>query len=116
MRILGNGVDIIENRRIKKAIKNKKFIDKIFANKEKKFAKQKNANKTNYFAKRFVAKEAFLKALGTGLSNGFSFKDITVLNDKKGKPYIELKKKLICLLKKNLKLKITKSIYQYLMK
>ena len=35
MRILGNGVDIIENRRIKKAIKNKKFIDKIFANKEK---------------------------------------------------------------------------------
>ena len=105
MRILGNGVDIIENRRIKKAIKNKKFIDKIFANKEKKFAKQKNANKTNYFAKRFVAKEAFLKALGTGLSNGFSFKDITVLNDKKGKPYIESKKKIDLFIKKKFKVK-----------
>ena len=41
MKILGNGVDIIENRRIKKAIKNKKFIYKIFTNKEKKFAKKK---------------------------------------------------------------------------
>ena len=105
MRILGNGVDIIENRRIKKAIKNKKFIDKIFTNKEKKFAKQKNANKTNYFAKRFVAKEAFLKAIGTGLSNGFSFKDITVLNDKKGKPYIESKKKIDLFIKKKFKVK-----------
>ena len=41
MRILGNGVDIIENRRIKKAIKNKKFIDKIFANKEKNLLNKK---------------------------------------------------------------------------
>ena len=105
MRILGNGVDIIENRRIKKAIKNKKFIDKILTNKEKIFAKQKNANKTNYFAKRFVAKEAFLKALGTGLSNGFSFKDITVINDKKGKPYIESEKKIDLFIKKKFKVK-----------
>ena len=116
MRILGNGVDIIENRRIEKAIKSKKFIDKIFTNKEKKFAEKKNANKINYFAKRFVAKEAFLKAIGTGLSNGFSFKDITVFNDKKGKPLIELEKKIDLFIKKNLKLKITKSICQYRMK
>ena len=105
MRILGNGVDIIENIRIKKAIKNKKFIDKIFTNKEKQFAKKKNVNKINYFAKRFVAKEAFLKALGTGLSNGFSFKDITVLNDKKGKPYIESEKKIDLFIKKKFKVK-----------
>ena len=105
MRILGNGVDIIENIRIKKAIKNKKFIYKIFKNKEKKFAKKKNVNKINYFAKRFVAKEAFLKAIGTGLSNGFSFKDITVLNDKKGKPYIESEKKIDLFIKKKFKVK-----------
>ena len=41
MKILGNGVDIIDNRRIEKAIKNKNFINKIFTNKEKEFSKKK---------------------------------------------------------------------------
>ena len=81
----------MKTEELKKQSKIKNLLIKYLQIK-KKFAKQKNANKTNYFAKRFVAKEAFLKALGTGLSNGFSFKDITVLNDKKGKPYIESKK------------------------
>ena len=105
MKILGNGVDIIDNRRIKKAIKNKNFINKIFTNKEKEFSKIKKAKKINYFAKRFAAKEAFLKAIGTGISNGFSFKDITVLNDKEGKPLIELAKKIDLFIKKKFKVK-----------
>ena len=49
MRILGNGVDIVENRRIEKAIKNKNFVNKIFSIKEKDIAKNKRINKTNYF-------------------------------------------------------------------
>ena len=105
MKILGNGVDIIDNRRIEKAIKNKNFINKIFTNKEKEFSKKKKAKKINYFAKRFAAKEAFLKAIGTGISNGFSFKDITVLNDKEGKPLIELEKKIDLFIKKKFKVK-----------
>ena len=105
MKILGNGVDIIDNRRIKKAIKNKNFINKIFTNKEKEFSKKKKEKKINYFAKRFAAKEAFLKAIGTGISNGFSFKDITVLNDKEGKPIIELEKKIDLFIKKKFKVK-----------
>ena len=90
MKILGNGVDIIENKRIEKAIKNKVFIDKIFSNKEKKIALKKSKNKVNFFAKRFVAKEAFLKAIGTGLSGGLSFKDIIrhLTDIKEGKPLI----------------------------
>tara|TARA_B100000941_G_C28199884_1_gene396253 strand:- start:25 stop:420 length:396 start_codon:yes stop_codon:yes gene_type:complete len=105
MKILGNGVDIIENKRIEKAIKNKVFIDKIFSNKEKKIALKKSKNKVNFFAKRFVAKEAFLKAIGTGLSGGLSFKDITINNNQKGKPFIELEKNIELFLKKKFKIK-----------
>ena len=105
MKILGNGVDIIENKRIEKAIKNKVFIDKIFSNKEKKIALKKSKNKANFFAKRFAAKEAFLKAIGTGLSNGLSFKGITINNNQKGKPFIELEKNIELFLKKKFKIK-----------
>ena len=57
MKILGIGVDIIQNSRIKKAIKNKSFVSRIFSKSEITNSKKKN-NKTNYFAKRFAAKEA----------------------------------------------------------
>ena len=94
MTILGNGVDIVDNKRIEKAIKkNKKFIYKVFSTNEIENSKKKY-NKTNYFAKRFAAKEAFLKALGTGVSNGISLKDISVKNNKYGKPSIIINDKL----------------------
>lgn len=93
MAIIGNGVDIVENRRINSAIKNNKFIKRIFSKKEIELSK-KYANKTSFFAKRFAAKEAFYKALGTGVRNGFKFKDITIENNKLGKPRIEISKKI----------------------
>ena len=86
MKILGIGVDIIRNKRIKTSIKNKNFIKRIFSNNEIKTSKNKN-DKTSYFSKRFAAKESFVKALGTGFRNNLNFKDIEILNDKKGKPY-----------------------------
>ena len=86
MKILGIGVDIIRNKRIKTSIKNKNFIKRIFSNNEIKTSKNKN-DKTSYFAKRFAAKESFVKALGTGFRNNLNFKDIEILNDKNGKPY-----------------------------
>ena len=86
MKIFGIGVDLVKNQRIKQLIKKKRFIEKIFSKKEI-FYSQKTSNKVNFFAKRFAAKEAFSKALGTGLRGGISFKNIEILNDKMGKPY-----------------------------
>tara|TARA_B100001027_G_C16247029_1_gene322473 strand:- start:656 stop:913 length:258 start_codon:yes stop_codon:yes gene_type:complete len=57
-----------------------------------------------YLSKRFSAKEAFVKSLGTGFRNNLCFKDISILNDKKGKPYFLFNKKLINILKKKYKL------------
>ena len=86
MKIFGVGVDLVKNQRIKQSIKKKGFVEKIFSKKEI-FYSQKTSNKINFFAKRFAAKEAFSKALGTGLRGGISFKKIEILNDKMGKPY-----------------------------
>ena len=102
MKILGIGVDIINNKRIQSIIRNKRFIHKTFGKNEVRFSK-KIKRKTNYFAKRFAAKEAFAKALGTGFRNNLNFKDIEVLNDKKGKPYYFNSKKIENLVKKDLK-------------
>jgi|TARA_B110000438_G_C15771452_1_gene632102 holo-[acyl-carrier protein] synthase len=89
MSIFGIGSDIVDISRIKKSFKNKNFKNKIFSKHEIKKTETKN-NKISWYAKRFAAKEAFSKALGTGISNGISFKDISVNNDIKGKPYIVL--------------------------
>tara|TARA_B100000965_G_C19274906_1_gene618961 strand:- start:7 stop:396 length:390 start_codon:yes stop_codon:yes gene_type:complete len=104
MEIIGNGVDIIENKRITKLFKNKKFINRIFTKNEINQSK-KLSNKTNYFAKRFAAKEAFVKAIGEGFRNSIYFNDIEVKNDKKGKPKISLSIKINNFIKKKFKLK-----------
>ena len=102
MKILGIGVDIIQNSRIKKAIKNKFFVSRIFSKSEITNSKKKN-NKTNYFAKRFAAKEAFIKSIGIGIRKGINFKDIYVINDKFGKPNIKFSNKVNNLIVKKLK-------------
>ena len=93
MKILGNGVDIIENRRIKKSITNKKFVTRIYSKSEINESK-KVKNKDAFFAKRFAAKEAFVKAIGTGFRSGINFNDISVKSIKLGKPKIHLTKKI----------------------
>ena len=103
MNIIGNGVDIVENKRINKLIDDKKFIKRVFTNKEIKFSK-KIKNKTNYYAKRFAAKEAFVKALGTGFRNNINFSDIEVINNKLGKPKMNISKKVRTFIKKKFKL------------
>ena len=65
----------------------------------------KRLDKVNFFAKRFAAKEAFLKAIGTGLSSGISFKDITIKNNKKGKPKMIVNKKIKEIIYKKFKIK-----------
>tara|TARA_Y100000992_G_scaffold114620_1_gene74922 strand:- start:242 stop:628 length:387 start_codon:yes stop_codon:yes gene_type:complete len=93
MEILGNGVDIIQNSRIKKLIRNKKFILRVFSKNEINESK-KTKNKANFFAKRFAAKEAFVKSIGLGFRKGINLKDICVHKDKLGKPNIVLNSKV----------------------
>ena len=104
MSILGNGVDIVDNLRIKKSIKNNNFIKRIYSNDEIKESKNVK-NKANFFAKRFAAKEAFVKSLGTGFRNGINFKDISVKNNNLGKPELYLNKKIKSFLLQKLKIK-----------
>ena len=103
MNIIGNGVDIVNNLRIKNSIKNKKFINRVFTLNEINNSK-KLTNKINYFAKRFAAKEAFVKALGEGFRKNINFNDIEVINDNKGKPIINISSNVKKFLKKKFKL------------
>jgi holo-[acyl-carrier protein] synthase len=104
MKILGIGVDIIHNKRIKDSIKNHKFKDRIYSTNELKLSCH-SKNKIRYFSKRFAAKEAFAKALGTGFRNNLNFKDIEIMNDKLGKPYYTKTKKITQIIKEEFKVK-----------
>jgi holo-[acyl-carrier protein] synthase len=103
MKIVGIGVDIIDNKRFKKLVKDKKFINRIFSKKEISASKKK-LNKINFFSKRFAAKESFAKALGTGFRNNLNFKDIEIVNDKLGKPFYLINNKIKEIIKKNKKI------------
>jgi len=104
MKTLGIGVDIVQNSRIRKSITNEKFLLRIFTNDEINKSK-KTKNKTAFFSKRFAAKEAFSKALGTGFRETLNFKDISITNNKRGKPSIKLNNKLHNLINKKFKTK-----------
>jgi len=104
MKTLGIGVDIVQNSRIKKSITNKNFLLRIFTNDEINKSK-KIKNKIAFFSKRFAAKEAFSKALGTGFRETLNFKDISITNNKNGKPSIKINNKLHNLINKKFKTK-----------
>ena len=89
MIIYGIGTDIVKVDRLKKSLRKKYFINRIFNEKEISRCKKIN-NSINCYAKRFAAKEAFSKALGTGISNGINFNEIVILNKKSCKPYINI--------------------------
>ena len=93
MKIYGIGTDIANINRIKKSLKNKNFIDRLFNKNEIKKCNNQ-INKANCYAKRFAAKEAFAKALGVGFRKNINFKDIEVANNTYGKPYISINKKI----------------------
>jgi len=104
MKTLGIGVDIVKNSRIRKSITNKNFLLRIFTKDEINKSK-KTKNKIAFFSKRFAAKEAFSKALGTGFRETLNFKDISITNNKNGKPSIKINNKLHNLIKKKFKTK-----------
>lgn len=99
--IIGIGIDNIEVKRIKKQIDGStRFKEKIFTLNEIEYCESKK-NYAESFAVRFAAKEAFLKAIGTGWGEGLQFQDIEILNDEKGKPEIHLQGKAKQVIQKN---------------
>jgi len=92
--ITGIGLDIIELDRIRRIVERQPgFIKRILTiNEIEKFATLSKERKVEFLAGRFAVKEAYSKALGTGIGEGIGFQDIEVNNDEKGKPYINILK------------------------
>ena len=93
--ILGLGTDIIDIERIRDIISKHKdhFISRIFTLQEQAYS-VKHKDPTPHFAARFSAKEAIVKALGTGFSEGITWQDIEIINDASGKPIVHFSTKL----------------------
>jgi holo-[acyl-carrier protein] synthase len=89
--ILGTGVDLAEVARIRASIERygERFIRRIFTEREAAYAERK-ANKYERYAARFAAKEAGMKALGTGWSGGIRWQDLEVANLPSGRPTLAL--------------------------
>ena len=85
--IFGIGTDLIKIKRIKNINSLEKFALKILSENELDlFNSLSNDKKITFISKQFAGKEAFSKALGTGISAGIRFKEIEILRDEKGKP------------------------------
>ena len=107
MKLFGVGTDIVQINRFKKNLNNNNLLKRLFSKSEITNCRSK-INAKNCFAKRFAAKEAFAKALGTGIAKGINFNEIIILNEKNGKPFI----KLINKTKKNVEKKLRKKKYK----
>jgi len=84
--IFGAGTDIIEVQRVaEKLLRTGGLKDKLFTPAEIAYCESKHSP-AQHFAARFAAKEAFLKAMGTGWSGGHKFSEIEVINNPQGKP------------------------------
>lgn len=87
--IFGIGTDIIEIDRVKKALqRNPKILNRLFTEYEITYFQSRNMN-IQHIAGGFSAKEAVVKALGTGI-RGFSWKDVEILRGSSGKPMVKL--------------------------
>jgi holo-[acyl-carrier protein] synthase len=104
MRIFGIGTDIVNIKRMEHSLKKHgfSFKNRIFSKKEISYCEKKK-NPSSFYAKRFAAKEAFTKALGTGIRKGVNLKNIEITNNVYGKPLILLKGNLSRYLKKKIK-------------
>ncbi len=93
--IYGTGIDLVEIPRMAKLSEKTAFVDRVFSNEEKAYAHRGKsvAREAEILAGNFAVKEAFSKALGTGIRN-INFKDIVVLRDELGKPYIKINEKI----------------------
>jgi holo-[acyl-carrier protein] synthase len=92
MAIVGTGIDIVECLRIAQMIERhgELFITRVYTDAEIEYCTARKAA-TQHYSGRWAAKEAVLKALGTGWRRGISWRDIEIRNDRKGAPTINLR-------------------------
>jgi holo-[acyl-carrier protein] synthase len=92
MHIIGHGVDIVENARISTLLEahGRLFIDRCFTPAEQAYAEAGKRRRVERYAARFAAKEAVLKALGTGWRDGISWRDVEILKMPSGEPRVLL--------------------------
>jgi holo-[acyl-carrier protein] synthase len=92
MAIVGTGIDIVECLRIAQMIERhgELFIARVYTDAEIEYCTARKAA-TQHYSGRWAAKEAVLKALGTGWRRGISWRDIEIRNDRKGAPTINLR-------------------------
>ena len=90
--IIGIGTDIIQIHRISESIEKygTRFLNRIYTETEINYSSGFKEAQALHFAARFAAKEAFSKAIGTGITEGFKFKEIGIKNEINGKPEVEL--------------------------
>lgn len=87
--ILGVGTDIVEVSRVKKAINNPRFCERVYTEAERQYCEGRGMQRVQSYAARFSGKEAILKAFGTGLREG-TMQDIEILPDALGCPQVNL--------------------------
>jgi len=99
--LLGVGIDLVQIKRIERTLLryNTHFKDKVFTKLEQEKAESR-AHPPATYAKCFAAKEAFLKALGTGLRHGITWTDVSISHLKDGKPTLLIKNQALKYLKK----------------
>lgn len=98
--IAGIGTDIAEVKRFEKWVQNPEILKRFFNEKELSTAKS-DSTKCQHYAVRFAVKEAFSKALGTGIT-GFSLKDVYITNNSEGKPLLNIEGEALSLMKERL--------------
>lgn len=87
-RVVGCGTDIIEVERIARAAAKPRFVERVFSSREQTALARRGAQS---WAARFAGKEAVMKAMGVGWSQGAAFSDIEILNEANGRPVVRLK-------------------------
>jgi len=90
--IIGTGVDVTDVGRIRHSFEEygDRFGKRVFTPLEIEYCERFGETRHLHYAARFAAKEAFSKAIGTGMRDGFAFKDVGIRNEPSGKPVIEL--------------------------
>ena len=88
--IIGIGFDLCEISRIERQLQNERFLPRYFAAEEQAYINTRGPGRAASAAACFAAKEALVKALGTGF-DGIALKDVAVLHQKNGRPYFELR-------------------------
>ncbi len=86
--IIGVGTDIIEIERVRRAVSRAHFKNRVFTETEQNYCENRGAQSAASYAARFAAKEAFFKAIGTGIVTNLT--EIEIVNDAAGKPQIFL--------------------------